>query len=120
MCIESSINFSNRPSKVDLRNHVEEGREWSLAAVQRTQVLLRLCGSDDVNERMVSTMLATEVGRLLSLEDDGLAASEAVLSSLAIVASCLHQGIIFGFLTDTHRQGGPSVVATVLYILWWL
>ena len=98
---EQRFNFSNRPSKVDLRTHIEEGQEWSLPAVQRIQVLLRLCGSDEHTQRTMSTILATEVGRLLSLEGDGLAASEAVLSSLAIVASCLNQGIKCGNMYPT-------------------
>ena len=84
---------------MDLLTHIEEGQEWSLSAVQRIQVLLRLCGSDEHTGRTMSTILATGVGRLLSLEGDELVASETVLSSLAIVASCLHQGIMCGHST---------------------
>ena len=84
---------------MDLHTHIEEGQEWSLSAVQRIQVLLRLCGSDEHTRRTMSTILATEVGRLLSLEGDELVASETVLSSLAIVTSCLHQGIMLGYST---------------------
>ena len=66
---------------------------------------------------MVSTMLATELGRILSLEGDGLAASEAVLSSLAIVASCLHQGINHIRMAD--RENANSSRSSVYRASWY-
>ena len=69
-----------------------EGREWDLASVHVAQVLLRQ-RRDDGDEKMMSTVLATEVGRLLSLEADEIAGgSDVTLLSLAVVATCLRYG----------------------------
>ena len=121
--------FPTRPGKVDLSKYVEEGQEWSVGAVQRTQVLLRLCGNDSETEQIVSTMLTTEVGRLLSLEGDGLVASEAILSSLAIMVSCLHQGMTsrfnhlvrnFALTTPLYHPDGVRVEVNVEAVMAWV